>query len=405
MVGPHASRGAAKIGARAARQGQVHGRLLPARVRLAGAPGPRADRRPDRQVPRLLRARPRPHEVERYGHYFLGSVVISHKRGQRFVVDGQQRLTTLTLLLIYLHHLQADRDGRVDVRNLIFSEKFGRKSFNLDVPDRAKAMQRSARRRGAGTSNGARSSRSATSPHATATSSTTSPRRSQASALPFFIDWLLENVHLVEIEAYSDEDAYTIFETMNDRGLSLSLPDMLKGYVLANIGHEEDQRAVNALWKGHMQRLRELGEEEDVDFFKDWLRARHAETIRPARRGRRTRTSSASARSSTAGCATRRTGSASRPTTSPASSSATSTSTPGSYPEIRRAATARDPGWEAIRYNADRGFTLQTQAMLAPLEPGRPAEVVRRKIAWSRTSWTSGSREGCGTSAPSPTRR
>ena len=40
------------------------------------------------------------HEVGGYGHYFLGSIVISHKRGQRFVVDGQQRLTTLTLLLI-----------------------------------------------------------------------------------------------------------------------------------------------------------------------------------------------------------------------------------------------------------------------------------------------------------------
>ena len=69
------------------------------------------------------------------------------------------------------------------------------------------------------------------------------------------MDWLLESVHLVEIEAYSDEDAYTIFETMNDRGLSLSLPDMLKGYVLANIRHEADQRAVNEVWKGHVQQL------------------------------------------------------------------------------------------------------------------------------------------------------
>ena len=55
------------------------------------------------------------HEVESYGHYFLGSIVISHKRGQRFVVDGQQRLTTLTLLLIHLHHLQEDREERVEV--------------------------------------------------------------------------------------------------------------------------------------------------------------------------------------------------------------------------------------------------------------------------------------------------
>ena len=30
--------------------------------------------------------------------------------------------------------------------------------------------------------------------------------------LPFFIDWLKENVILVEIVAYSDDNAYTIFE-------------------------------------------------------------------------------------------------------------------------------------------------------------------------------------------------
>ena len=46
--------------------------------------------------------------VEKYGHYFLGSVIISHKNAQKFVVDGQQRLTTLTLLLIHLHHLIRD---------------------------------------------------------------------------------------------------------------------------------------------------------------------------------------------------------------------------------------------------------------------------------------------------------
>jgi uncharacterized protein with ParB-like and HNH nuclease domain len=28
-----------------------------------------------------------------YGHYFLGSVIISDKDGQKFIIDGQQRLT------------------------------------------------------------------------------------------------------------------------------------------------------------------------------------------------------------------------------------------------------------------------------------------------------------------------
>ena len=57
------------------------------------------------------------------------------------------------------------------------------------------------------------------------------------------MDWLIESVHLVEITAYSDGDAYTIFETMNDRGLSLTPADMLKGYLLAHITDEERPRS------------------------------------------------------------------------------------------------------------------------------------------------------------------
>jgi len=41
--------------------------------------------------------------VQGYGHYFLGSIIISQKSNKNFIIDGQQRLTTLTLLLIYPH--------------------------------------------------------------------------------------------------------------------------------------------------------------------------------------------------------------------------------------------------------------------------------------------------------------
>jgi hypothetical protein len=223
------------------------------------------------------------HEVERYGHYFLGSVVVSHKLGQRFVVDGQQRLTTLTLLLIYLNNLQADRPDQRDVRNLIYSERYGRRSFNIDVPDRAGIMQAPLEGETPKVNGESDSVRNLAARHADIVDHF--PQEIADAALLFFIDWLLENVHLVVIDAYADEDAYTIFETMNDRGLSLSLPDMLKGYVLAKITHEDDQRAVNTTWKAQIQRLREIGDEGDVDFFKDWLRARHAQIIRPGKKG------------------------------------------------------------------------------------------------------------------------
>src|ERR1700719_2682761 len=55
-------------------------------------------------------------QVEKYGHYFLGSIIISDKDGQKYIIDGQQRLTTLTLLLISLQHKIADPDqkGQID---------------------------------------------------------------------------------------------------------------------------------------------------------------------------------------------------------------------------------------------------------------------------------------------------
>ena len=320
------------------------------------------------------------HEVERYGHYFLGSVVISHKRSRQFVVDGQQRLTTLTLLLIYLHNLQTEREDQVDIRNLIYSEKYGQKSFNLDVPDRVEVMQVLLEGKAPDVNGAGDSVRNIGARYANIVDHVS--EEIIGGALPFFIDWLLENVHLVVIEAYSDEDAYTIFETMNDRGLSLSLPEMLKGYVLANIALENDQRAVNGTWKGQMQALREIGDEEDVDFFKDWLRARHAQTIRPGKKGAENKDFE-------------RIGSEFHRWVRDQKDQLGLVDEDGfigfvrrdldfyarCYAEIRRAAEGLTPGWESICYNADRGFTLQTQAMLAPLTPDDPADVVRRKIA------------------------
>ena len=319
------------------------------------------------------------HEVEFYGHYFLGSVVISRKKAKRFIVDGQQRLTTLTLLLIYLHHLQAERPEQVDVQGLVFSEKYGRKSFNLDVPERAELMQKLLDGVVPDTNGESESVRNLVARYRNIADHF--PEEVSGEALAHFADWLLDNVVLVEIEAYSDEDAYTIFETMNDRGLSLSLPEMFKGYVLANISHEEDQRQVNALWKQHMQALREMGDEQDVGFFKNWLRARHAESIRPGRKGAENKDYE-------------RIGSEfhrwvrdhkDRVGLGDSDSFVTFVKRDLDFYgkqalEIRLAAGTLTAGWESIFYNQNRGFTLQTQALLAPLEPDDSSELVRRKV-------------------------
>src|SRR5690625_3005826 len=80
-------------------------------------------------------------DVASYPTYFLGSIIISRKGSDLHVVDGQQRLTSLTLFLIYLRHLQTQNQATVAIDQLVYSEEYGIKSFNLDVPDRNSCME------------------------------------------------------------------------------------------------------------------------------------------------------------------------------------------------------------------------------------------------------------------------
>ena len=45
-------------------------------------------------------------EVANYQSYYIGPVVFSVNNGKKSIIDGQQRITSITLFLIYLNHLQ-----------------------------------------------------------------------------------------------------------------------------------------------------------------------------------------------------------------------------------------------------------------------------------------------------------
>jgi hypothetical protein len=224
-------------------------------------------------------------KVAGYPHYFLGSIIISKKDAASYIVDGQQRLTTLTLLLILLRRLQVGREDVVNVDELIVSERYGQKSFNLDVDERRSVME--ALYDADSFDVNGRPESIANLLARFQDLEDEFPEELRDDALPFFVDWLLENVHLVEITAYSDDDAYTIFETMNDRGLSLSPTEMLKGYILSNIDEEAKRVAANNKWRGRIRELNEAGKEVEPDFFKVWFRSQYATKIRERRKGAR----------------------------------------------------------------------------------------------------------------------
>ncbi len=77
-------------------------------------------------------------DVRHYGGYFLGPVILTSDGA---IIDGQQRLSTITLLFIYLNHLQADFANKVNVDQLIFSEQYGEKTFTINVEEREQCLE------------------------------------------------------------------------------------------------------------------------------------------------------------------------------------------------------------------------------------------------------------------------
>ena len=222
-------------------------------------------------------------DVEYYGHYFLGSIIISNKDGRKYIIDGQQRLTSLTLLLIFIHRTINDNEQKGQLAELIFSMKLGKRSFNLDVPERTACMEALYMAKPYDDDDQPESIEKILGRFQDIEDNF--PDSLAGKTLPFFADWLIENVYLVEITAYSDSDAYTIFETMNDRGLSLTPTDMLKGYLLANITDQDSRMKSSKIWRDHITKLQGIGKEEDADAIKAWLRGQHAQTIRERKKG------------------------------------------------------------------------------------------------------------------------
>lgn len=319
-------------------------------------------------------------KVREYPHYFLGSVIISKKDAANYVVDGQQRLTSLTLLLMYLRNLQHGREVQVNIDECIFSVEFGEASFNIDVEDRRPCMEAIHSNELEGFDPTDLSDSIQNLYHRYRDIEENFPEEISGDALPYFIDWLSENVHIVEITAYSDDDAYTIFETMNDRGLSLSPTDMLKGYLLANM--DESRRiAMNQLWRERVRKLDDAGKEVEPDCFKAWLRSQYAQKIRERRKNAKPEDFD-------------RIGTEFHRWVRNASGDIGLGNAESFYQFVNRdfnfysraylrciAATENPvPGLEPVFHVGLYGFTLQHMLFLAPLRPDDPEPVVTRKI-------------------------
>ncbi len=220
--------------------------------------------------------------VADYGAYFMGSIVLAGR--ENAIIDGQQRFTSLTLLLIYLNNrLKASGQKYNMIETMIFSESFGTKSFNINVPEREECMEAIFNGQEFDITSKSESVRNLYCRYTEIQE--VFPEEISDNILLHFCDWLAEKVFFIEIVATTEQDAHKVFVTMNDRGLSLTSTEMLKGYLLSEIKSDKIREDMNNLWKQKVLSLKRDDDKGDETFIKAWLRAQYAETIRETRAG------------------------------------------------------------------------------------------------------------------------
>ena len=314
-----------------------------------------------------------PKNVPNYDHYFLGSIIISHAEGQRYIVDGQQRLTTLILLLIYLCRSLEDGLLKNQVAQCIYSLSAGTEGFNLDVPEWQDLMKALYTDTPFDESDQSESIQNIVLRYRDIVDYFEIPD----DAIPFFVSWLLENVYLVSIEAFDSKDAYTIFETVNDRGLPLTPTDMLRGYLLSNIDEADRRNRASETWRRQVQKLQSVDKEDSTDAIKAWLRSQHAKSIPDFDRigsefhrwvGERDKVLGLTGTDSFATFIERNFAFYS-----------------DQYHRLRLASRELTSGLECVYYNAQNNFTLQYPVLLAPLRVEDTEEDILNKIKITAT--------------------
>ena len=218
-------------------------------------------------------------DVASYAKYYMGPIVLYMDGAEFSIVDGQQRLTTFLLLMLFLNKKYKEIQGTDNkYEGYVYSEHYGTTSYNLNIVERSKVLDYL--HKGAEFDDALLLKESCRTLLERYNDITSLFPQSllEPNIFPLFTNWITEKLVFIEILTQTSESAYTIFETMNDRGLNLTQTELLKSFLLSNVKDEDRIKELDEIWKSKISQL--SGFDEDQDFFKAWLRARYAVSIR-----------------------------------------------------------------------------------------------------------------------------
>jgi hypothetical protein len=200
--------------------------------------------------------------------YFLGPIVLQQESKDAIhLLDGQQRLATATILFTAIRDaarelkIQAATDFARDVqRELIekatsggfalvmgeMDQVFFAETIQTDPPTEKKAALRSHRN--------IQKARSLLAESVKKSISGLDPTKALAS-LASLHQAIRSDLVMACIPVASERDAFRIFETLNDRGLRLSVPDLLLNYLMRVAADDGERRQIRNFWNEMLEQL------------------------------------------------------------------------------------------------------------------------------------------------------
>ena len=204
--------------------------------------------------------------LDLYNWYYMNVFITNKVDGKVYIVDGQQRLTTLTLIATKLYHRIDDENLKDTLKECIFSkDKFKGDIFCIDNEKRKDVMQ------------SILAETKYQEPYKNKTeenlvlryndiSKFIDDKNLPAEEIKAFTFYFLERLVMVELSIEKD-DTPMVFEVINDRGESLKPFEILKGKMIGALG-KNDTEAYSEKWDNAISCLNGIQDAFFIDFIK-----------------------------------------------------------------------------------------------------------------------------------------
>ncbi len=190
------------------------------------------------------------------GNYFIGTLVtIKHKNNPNYdeVIDGQQRLTALTLIIKYLFQddknleLKLEYQARTNVKEFLtkYYENINIKPEDIEIKEFSEAIESISSWQFIGDGK----------------------KIDDLRADQNFKNYLLKNVKIVHEEMPEDTDVESYFEIMNNRGEQLKSQDIIKARIIEKTSKDKQNNA-GIIWQACSQMNENIQKIFNNDFRK-----------------------------------------------------------------------------------------------------------------------------------------